>query len=74
MPAYVAGVALQRRYSGTRADPTVASPSAGTVPARITEATVKTHPSNVFTKVGARSRVEAAMFGYGSGFVRQHWT
>jgi DNA-binding NarL/FixJ family response regulator len=40
----------------------------------ITEATVKTHLSNVFTKVGARGRVEAAMFGYESGFVRPHWT
>lgn len=40
----------------------------------VTEATVKTHISNVFTKIGARSRVEAAMFGYESGFIRPHWT
>jgi DNA-binding NarL/FixJ family response regulator len=40
----------------------------------VSEATVKTHISNVFTKIGARSRVEAAMFGYESGFIRPHWT
>lgn len=40
----------------------------------VTKATVRTHISNVFTKSGARSRVEVAMFGYESGFVRPHWT
>jgi len=37
------------------------------------EATIKTHLANIFTKVGARSRVGAVMFAYESGFLRPHW-
>jgi DNA-binding NarL/FixJ family response regulator len=39
----------------------------------VTDATVKTHISNVLLKVGARSRVQAAVFAYESGFVRPGW-
>ena len=39
----------------------------------VAEATVKTHIANVFAKIGSRSRVQAAMFGYESGFIRPHW-
>ncbi|WP_349902657.1 response regulator transcription factor [Parafrigoribacterium humi] len=37
------------------------------------EATIKTHLANIFTKVGARSRVGAVMFAYESGFLKPHW-
>ena len=39
----------------------------------VSEATVKTHIASVFAKTGSRSRVQAAMFGYESGFIRPHW-
>jgi len=39
----------------------------------VAEATVKTHIASVFAKTGSRSRVQAAMFGYESGFIRPHW-
>ena len=39
----------------------------------VTDATVKTHISNVLLKTGARSRVQAAVFAYESGFVRPGW-
>jgi len=39
----------------------------------VAEATVKTHIANVFAKIGSRSRVQAAMFGYESGFIRPRW-
>ncbi|HEV7743207.1 MAG TPA: response regulator transcription factor [Pseudolysinimonas sp.] len=39
----------------------------------VSDATVKTHISNVLLKTGARSRVQAAVFAYESGFVRPGW-
>lgn len=36
----------------------------------LSEATIKTHVGNILNKVGARSRVEAVVFAYESGFVR----
>lgn len=38
------------------------------------EATIKTHVANIFTKIGARSRVGAVMFAYESGFLKPHWS
>lgn len=37
------------------------------------EATVKTHLSNLLTKIGAANRVQAAVFAYESGFLRPGW-
>lgn len=37
------------------------------------EATIKTHLSNIFTKVNARSRVGVVLFSYESGFLKPHW-
>ena len=39
----------------------------------VSEATVKTHIRSILTKTGARSRVEAAVFAYESGFVVPGW-
>jgi DNA-binding NarL/FixJ family response regulator len=39
----------------------------------VSEATVKTHISNVLTKTATTSRVQAAVFAYESGFVRPGW-
>ncbi|WP_349898867.1 response regulator transcription factor [Parafrigoribacterium soli] len=39
----------------------------------LSEATIKTHLANLYTKVGARSRVGAVMFAYESGFLKPHW-
>lgn len=39
----------------------------------ITEATVKTHVSNLLAKTGSRSRLQAAVFAYESGFVQPRW-
>jgi len=39
----------------------------------VSEATVKTHVSNVLFKTGARSRVQAAVLAYEAGFVRPGW-
>ncbi len=39
----------------------------------ITEATVKTHVSNLLAKTDSRSRLQAAVFAYESGFVQPRW-
>ncbi|MFG6446535.1 response regulator [Microbacterium sp. P07] len=39
----------------------------------VTDATVKTHLSNLMPKIGARSRAAAAAFAYESGFLRPSW-
>ena len=39
----------------------------------LSEATVKTHISNVLLKTQTNSRVQAAVFAYESGFVRPGW-
>jgi DNA-binding NarL/FixJ family response regulator len=39
----------------------------------VSEATVKTHISNVLTKTSTASRVQAAVFAYESGFIRPGW-
>jgi DNA-binding NarL/FixJ family response regulator len=39
----------------------------------VSEATVKTHLSNILAKTGSTSRVQAAVFAYESGFVRPQW-
>ncbi len=39
----------------------------------VSEATVKTHVSRVLLKTESRSRVQAAVFAYESGFVRPGW-
>lgn len=36
----------------------------------VSEATIKTHVGSILGKIGARSRVEAVVFAYESGFVR----
>jgi DNA-binding NarL/FixJ family response regulator len=39
----------------------------------LSEATVKTHLSNVMTKTGTVNRVQVAVFAYESGFLRPGW-
>ncbi|MGW0332794.1 LuxR C-terminal-related transcriptional regulator [Streptomyces sp. NPDC003011] len=39
---------------------------------RIAPTTVKSHVSSIFTKIGARARVQAVVFAYESGLVRPH--
>jgi DNA-binding NarL/FixJ family response regulator len=40
----------------------------------LSEATIKTHIGRLLTKTGRRTRVEAAVFAYESGFVRPGWS
>jgi DNA-binding NarL/FixJ family response regulator len=39
----------------------------------VSEATVKSHLSSILVKTGTRSRVQAAVFAYETGFVRPDW-
>lgn len=39
----------------------------------VTEATVKTHLSSVMAKIGAKNRVQVAIFAYESGFLTPGW-
>jgi len=39
----------------------------------LSEATVKTHLSNILVKTRTQSRVQAAVFAYETGFVRPGW-